>query len=357
MLKNLLAAFMLLAVSCGHACADINIGTWNLEHLSVRPTKDMVGIAKVARRVDFLAVQELMNEEGLKALESNLERATGEQWSSMASHATGRSSYKEMYGFIWRDKAVAYQDGAVTYLDRGDHFEREPFSARFRNLRDKTSFVAATVHIKYGKSTADRTEEIVLLGDYWTWLKQTYDANTNVMLMGDFNTPPNSTAWANLGVSAKPLVTDGASTLSTTDGKYANLYDNIFVAKAGTIKVNKVEVFHYPDLLGITHADGRKRVSDHAPIFLNATMGGTAGGKSTASASPLPGASSGKAAAARSTTQVATSATGVRGNSASMIYHRPDCPSYAAVSSKNRVDFSSEQAALAAQYRLAKNCK
>lgn len=356
MLKNLLAAFMLLAVSCGHACADINIGTWNLEHLSVRPTKDMAGIAKVARRVDFLAVQELMNEEGLKALESALERATGEQWSSMASHSTGRSSYKEMYGFIWRDKAVAYQDGAVTYLDRGDHFEREPYSARFRNLRDKTSFVAATVHIKYGKSTADRTEEIVLLGDYWTWLKETYDANTNVMLMGDFNTPPSSTAWANLGVSAKPLVTEGASTLSTTDGKYANLYDNIFVAKVGTIKVNKVEVFHYPDLLGITHADGRKRVSDHAPIFLNATMGGTSAGKTTASASPLPGTSAGKAAAP-SSTQVATSGSGVRGNSASMIYHRPDCPSYGAVSGKNRVDFASEQAALAAQYRLAKNCK
>jgi endonuclease/exonuclease/phosphatase family metal-dependent hydrolase len=357
MLKNLLAAFMLLAVSCGHACADINIGTWNLEHLSVRPTKDMAGIAKVARRVDFLAVQELMNEEGLKALESALERATGEQWSSMASHATGRSSYKEMYGFIWRDKAVAYEDGAVTYLDRGDHFEREPYSARFRNLRDKTSFVAATVHIKYGKSTADRTEEIVLLGDYWAWLKETYDGNTNVMLMGDFNTPPSSTAWANLGVSAKPLVTEGASTLSTTDGKYANLYDNIFVARTGTITVNKVEVFHYPDLLGISHVDGRKRVSDHAPIFLNATMGGKSAAKATASTRALPGPHSDKAAAVPSSTQVATSGAGVRGNSASMIYHRPDCPSYGAVSGKNRVDFSSEQAALAARYRLAKNCK
>lgn len=317
----------------------------------------MTSIAKVARRVDFLAVQELMNEEGLKALESALERATGEQWSSMASHSTGRSSYKEMYGFIWRDKAVAYEDGAVTYLDRGDHFEREPFSARFRNLRDKTSFVVATVHIKYGKSTADRTEEIVLLGDYWTWLKETYEGNTNIMLMGDFNTPPGSTAWANLSASARPLVTEGASTLSTTDGKYANLYDNIFVARASTIKVNKVEVFHYPDLLGITHADGRKRISDHAPIFLNATMSGKSGVKATAASGALPGAPSGKTAAAPSATQVATSGGGVRGNKASMIYHRPDCPSYGAVSGKNRVDFASEQAALNAQYRLAKNCQ
>ncbi|MCD5993551.1 endonuclease/exonuclease/phosphatase family protein [Pseudomonas sp. CDFA 602] len=351
MLKNLLAALVLLVTSCGNAFADINIGTWNLEHLSVRPTKDMASIAKVAKHVDFLAVQELMNEEGLQALESALEQATGEKWSSLASHSTGRSSYKEMYGFVWRDKAVAYEDGAVTYLDRGDRFEREPFSARFRNLKDKTTFVAATVHILYGKSAADRTKEIAVLGDYWDWLKSVYDGNTNIMLMGDFNMSPDSPAWQSLEVGAKPLITSGASTLSTTDGKFANLYDNIFIAKAGTIQVNKAGVFDYPGFLGISHVEGRKSVSDHAPIFLNATMAG----KNSAT----PGKRVSATPVAPSNTQLASNGSGgsVRGNSASMIYHRPDCPSYAAVSSKNRVDFDSEIAAQNAHYRIAKNCK
>jgi len=134
-------------------------------------------------------VQELMSEDALQALAQELTRLTGKHWSAMASHAVGRSSYKEMYGFVWRDDAVAYEDGAVTYLDRSDTFEREPYSARFKSLKDGTTFVVATVHILYGKSQADRASEITALSSYWAWLKDTYPGNNQIMLMGDFNTP------------------------------------------------------------------------------------------------------------------------------------------------------------------------
>lgn len=199
----------------------------------------------------------------------------------MASHAVGRSTYKEMYGFVWKDDAIAYEDGAVTYLDRKDTFEREPYSARFRSLTDNSYFVVATVHILYGKSQADRASEIVALSNYWSWLKDIYPGNNQIMLMGDFNTPPTSPAWDSLDSSAKPLVLNGASTLSSTDGKFANLYDNIFVGKGSTIKVNSVQVFNYPKYLGLTHTQGRSSVSDHAPIFLNADL--SKGGESSTS--------------------------------------------------------------------------
>ncbi|WP_245217787.1 endonuclease/exonuclease/phosphatase family protein [Pseudomonas eucalypticola] len=353
MFRTLTTALLALMLVCGQAFADVRIGTWNLEHLSVRPGKDFASIAKVAQNVDFLAVQELMNEDGLTALQKALEQATGSKWSAMASHATGRSSYKEMYGFVWRDDAVAYEDGAVTYLDKGDHFEREPYSARFRNLKDNTAFVAATVHIHYGKTVADRTKEIAVLGDYWDWLKSVYDGNTNIMLMGDFNTPPTSTAWAGLRTSARPLMLQGASTLSTTDGQFSNLYDNIFVANESTIKVKTVQVFDYPSYLKMSNAKGRSSVSDHAPIFLDAVMGGKASGKATPFASTAP-ASKPQVASADSS----TAATGpVRGNRNSQTYHRPDCPSYNTIAAKNRVEFDSEAAALAAHYHIAGNCR
>ena len=350
MFRNLTAALLALMLVCGQAFADVRIGTWNLEHLSVRPGKDFASIAKVAQNVDFLAVQELMNEDGLTALQKALEQATGKKWSAMASHATGRSSYKEMYGFVWRDDAVAYEDGAVTYLDKGDHFEREPYSARFRNLKDNTAFVAATVHIHYGKTVADRTKEIAVLGDYWTWLKSVYDGNTNIMLMGDFNTPPTSTAWAGLRASARPLMLQGASTLSTTDGQFSNLYDNIFVANESTINVKSMQVFDYPSYLKMSNATGRSSVSDHAPIFLDAVMGGKAGG----AAAPFAAA---KVPTATAQVASAVSTAAVRGNRNSMTYHRPDCPSYGSISAKNRVDFDSAAAAIAAHYHIAGNCR
>lgn len=341
---------VLLVISCfQNAYADVNIGTWNLEHLSVRPNKDFQGIAKVAQKVDFLAVQELMSEEALQALAKELSRQTGKHWSSMASHAVGRSSYKEMYGFIWRDDAIAYEDGAVTYLDRQDTFEREPYSARFKSLKDGTTFVVATVHILYGKNQADRATEISALSRYWAWLNETYPGNNQIMLMGDFNTPPNSPAWSQLDASAKPLVLDGASTLSTTDGKFANLYDNIFVSKSTAIRVKNVGIFNYPAFLGMTHAKGRDSISDHAPIFLNASFSATGAVQS--------------ATASKAATQVATAnetaestGTVIRGNKKSMVYHRPDCPSYNSIAQKNRVEFVDAAAAEAEHYHLAGNC-
>ena len=46
----------------------------------------------------------------------------------------------------------------------------------------------------------------------------------------------------------------------------------------------------------------------------------------------------------------------ILGNRRSKKYHRPDCPSYSAISPKNRVAFSSSQEAQEAGYTLAGNC-
>ncbi|MFK3794817.1 endonuclease/exonuclease/phosphatase family protein [Pseudomonas sp. NPDC088444] len=347
------ASILLTLSLLQNAFADINIGTWNLEHLSVRPNKDFQAIAKVAQKVDLLAVQELMNEEALQALATELTRQTGKHWSAMASHAVGRSSYKEMYGFVWRDDVIAYEDGAVTYLDRGDAFEREPYSARFKSLKDGATFVVATVHILYGKNQADRASEITALSSYWAWLKDTYPGNNSIMLMGDFNTPPSSPAWDKLDASARPLMLEGASTLSTTDGKFSNLYDNIFVSRNSAIKVNGIQVFNYPKFLGFSHAQGRDKVSDHAPIFLSASLsGGNPGNASVKSMSPNP-----MKPVAVGDDSAKNLTVAIRGNKKTMIYHRPDCPSYNSVSEKNRVEFDSTAAAEAQHYHLAGNCR
>lgn len=266
------AALACLCFATPAAFAETRIATWNLEHLSVRPTKDFDAIAKVASNVDFLAVQEVLSVDALDQLAKTLTRSTGEHWSAMASDAAGRSTYKEMYGFVWRDAKVAYVDGAVSYLDRHDTFAREPYSARFQSLSDHKDFVVATVHITYGKKTADRASEVTALAQYWSWLGETYAANPRILLMGDFNTEPKSVAWNDLDLAARPLLTSGKSTLSTTDGKFAHLYDNVFIGKNSAIKVNDIQVYDYPKKLGMSHEQGRASVSDHAPVFLRAQL-------------------------------------------------------------------------------------
>lgn len=66
---------------------------------------------------------------------------------------------------------------------------------------------------------------------------------------------------------ARPLITSGATTLSTHDGRYANLYDNIWVERGG-LPIGDFGIAKFPRWLGLTHTEARAKVSDHAPVFV-----------------------------------------------------------------------------------------
>lgn len=257
----------LLTMSPLVAKSDIVICSWNIQNLGWNNDKRFDKVAHVANHCDFLAIQELMNEAALERLEQKIETTSGEAWSSMASHALGRSTYREHYAFLWRDSAVEYDSGAVVFIDHRDAFAREPYSAKFLSRRTGQAFAAATVHITYGSSIGDRLPEIEALADYWQWLEEVYPG-TPCLLLGDFNLRPQHAGWAPLReLGAIPAITEGATTLGLTDGQYANLYDNIWQVR-GTLDVSERGIVRFPELFGIGHERARDLVSDHAPVFI-----------------------------------------------------------------------------------------
>ncbi|MDZ7851768.1 MAG: endonuclease [Halomonas sp.] len=260
-LVGLLALFPLFAQ------ADVLVGSWNIKHLGWNNDKAMPQVAHVANHFDLLAVQELMDPAALSRLEANLEEMSGEAWSSMASHALGRSSYEEHYGFLWRESEVAYEDSAVVFIDHGDVFSREPYSARFRDVETDDLFTLATVHVVYGDSVSDRLPEIEALADYWQWLGESHP-QTPRLLAGDFNLPPDHAAWQALReLGASPAITEGRSTLATSAGQYASLYDNLWY-DADRLDPDGQGILLFPELLPLAHQAARDRVSDHAPVYL-----------------------------------------------------------------------------------------
>ncbi len=247
--------------------SDIVVASWNMKRLGHGDQQSFGALAAIAAKADLVAAQEVMNEEGLARLERALEQHTGESWSTIASHAIGSKSYKEMYAFLWRDRTVEYVDGAMVYLDRGDKFLREPFAARFASKKDGKPFALASVHILYGKGVADRTPEIRALAEFWVWMGEIYE-NTPRLLVGDFNLPPTDPAWGPLKQHAKPLITRGATTLSSVNGRYANLYDNIWIEPDTALPISASGIVDYPKMLGWDHEKARRHVSDHAPVFV-----------------------------------------------------------------------------------------
>lgn len=345
-------ALAALCLSAQCALAEIRIATWNIQHLGAKEDKDYAGLAAVAGLSDIIAIQEVMTADAIPRLERELERHTRQEWSSLESHAIGRGSYKERYAFLWRDSTVAYEDGAVVYLDRRDTFEREPFSAQFKERKTGALFVVATAHILYGRSEAHRAPEVKALAEYWGWLDEVYTSTSNRFLMGDFNMPPSDPSWAGLRRTAVPLITSGASTLSSRTGSFRNLYDNVFIDQGSDMDVKKAYVLNYPKLLGISHVEARKRVSDHAPVFVHVELAQDR--TSTSAENDLFRREQKPEATMAAMPEMAEQ---IRGNRNSMIYHRPDCPSYNSVSAANRVSFKSAEQAVQEGYRLAGNCR
>ena len=257
--------FCVLVFLAGTAQASIEVASWNVKHLGWNNGKNEEAVATVLRRFDLIALQEVMKPQAVKRLERRLESVTNEEWSSIASDTIGRGSYKEAYAFIWRDAEVSFEGGAVVYLDPGDVFAREPFSALFADRDDGQQFVYASVHILYGDGKADRTPEIRALADYWQWLEQSFDAPA--VLAGDFNMAPDESAWRALGRDAQALITRGATTLSSHDNRFANLYDNIWV-RPGQLNITDSGIADFPSWLNITHEQARAAVSDHAPVYM-----------------------------------------------------------------------------------------
>jgi endonuclease/exonuclease/phosphatase family metal-dependent hydrolase len=335
----------------------INIASWNVKRLGEAEQQSYPAMASIASKFDLIALQEVMEPSALKKLEGALEKDTGEKWGSIASHAIGSRKYSELYGFIYRESAVQYDQGAVVFLDRKNEFFREPYSAQFKT-RDGMTFVLANIHVLYGKGVQDRTPEIESLADYWLWLEQVYPGQERI-LVGDFNLNPSHQAWASLKRHAKPLITKGATTLSAVNGRYASLYDNLWVARDTKLPIKAYGIVQYPRLLGYSHEKARKHVSDHAPVFLQlAPESAARDSDSTLPAleappqkvvNPVPNVGTAKPAAAPERS--------VRGNRNSMIYHLPSCPSYGKIAAKNQVEFETATKAQSAGYRLAGNCQ
>lgn len=344
---------LLLSLITTVSLADTQIGSWNIQRLGNGEQKSYQALAKVAGEFDFLSVQEVMNESALVKLDKALEDATGQKWEHMNTLPLGRNSYKEMYAFFWKPNRIDYVDGAVTYLDRGNKFEREPFSARFKSKESGQQFVAATVHILYGNSEDDRTPEIRKLAEYWEWLHTVYPDTREILLMGDFNMNPNHPAWNPLKEVARPLITEGASTLSAKNGKFSNLYDNIWVSKTAPLNVKTYGIVDYPKIINWSHEKSRKHVSDHAPVYV--TLGSKASQSGNAGA--VQSQKHQTAASQPKASQMIASANNeIKGNSKSRIYHLPSCGSYQKLSSQNTVTFATEADAQSAGYRKAGNC-
>lgn len=268
----------------------LSVASWNVLHLGWDDDiKDYGSLVEVISDHDFVALQEVMDIGSIGRLVDGLNVGhSKKRWGSLVSHrSVGRGSYREFYAFLYRLDRIKYAGGSNLYLDPGDKFSREPYSARFCEIGGHC-FVAATVHLIYGKTVSRREVEAGALAGYVDYLRAQIARGLPILLMGDFNLPYDSRGFTEIRQRGFVPLFKAKTTLSRTNYKYVSSYDNIWIdtqcsskaAAVGTVSgtgvhtgaramcdlPNRQYVDRFPRRLGVSHILSRHRISDHAPV-------------------------------------------------------------------------------------------
>ena len=255
--------------------ATVRIGTFNIENFGWTKANDgrAEQLATIVAQYDIVAVQEISdvrNRVPTRFLEA-LNAASADEWAFVASERSGRQpddhSSAEQYAYFWNTDALEQIGDAALFDDEyNDHFQREPFAARFRARHGGFTFVLVTVHTAPNAAVAEIDALVQVVG-----LVETDMRDRDVIVLGDFNagcsyaTPTQLDALALRGEDFVWIVPDDADTnVAATTCAYDRIVATRRAARhfAGTWGVDD-EAFD-PSVADL---------SDHWPVWATFTTG------------------------------------------------------------------------------------
>ncbi|HWP38184.1 MAG TPA: endonuclease/exonuclease/phosphatase family protein [Gemmatimonadales bacterium] len=245
----------------------IRIASFNIQAFGTAKAQDervMAVLARIARRFDVMAVQELRDESGevpgLFLAEIN--RRARDPYAMIVGPRLGRSASKEQYVIYYRTDLVEFVD-SFTVRDTGDRFERPPLVARF--VAGEFDFRLIVVHIR----PDDAAAELAALARLAAVVEEPEEGD--VIILGDLNADCD---YFNSAGQDHPLqrprfhwaIPTGTRTAVRTECAYDRIL--LMEGTAGHEFVpNSARVFRYDREFRITSRALIRAVSDHYPVF------------------------------------------------------------------------------------------
>ncbi|WP_456460611.1 endonuclease/exonuclease/phosphatase family protein [Lutibacter sp.] len=189
---------------------NLLIASWNIRAFgnltrkwvsddSDSPKRDLhsvLCIAEIIKRFDVIAVQEVKS--NIRALRDTL-KVLGNNWSLILTDVSkGDSGNGERMAYIFDTRRVQLSGLAGELVipnewtqkignnAMDEQFVRTPYAVSFRS--NKQTFILVTLHIKYGKKSADRIKELKGIAEWLAdWAGNINAYHQNLITLGDFN--------------------------------------------------------------------------------------------------------------------------------------------------------------------------
>ena len=262
------------------AAPEIVVGFWNIRDFSAasRSREELALIARVAHRIDCLAICELNDTQVLRSFAREL-AALGGEWGGVqtASKSGNTPGSSEYYGFVFRsDKLRIRAPPRIlperTFLVPGEaaahRFDRDPGVCSFATHDGRLDFTLVVVHVTWGTKVAYRKAEVRALRDYFQQVQDEDPDDQDVILGGDFNRDVGDESFAEL--LSIPSMVDTTDPSPPTVVRGTSTYDHILFERRFVTEyegVHGVEAFD-ETLFGGDAAKARTAVSDHRPVWI-----------------------------------------------------------------------------------------
>jgi len=251
----------------GKSDDTIAVGTFNIQVLGqskLDEPKVMEILAKIVRRFDVIAIQELRSKEQ-DVIPRFVERINedGSRFDYIVGPRLGRTSSKEQYVYLYDARRIEVRPGSVyTASDAGDHLHREPLVATFQVKNslasDPFTFTLINIH-----TDPDETDwELDALDDVFVRVQNDRIREDDVIMLGDLNV--DEYEMGELGelpgmmwvISGKP-----------TNTRKTETYDNILFDRRSTVEfTGRAGVLDIEEEYQLTR-DEALDVSDHLPVW------------------------------------------------------------------------------------------
>ncbi len=289
-------------------CDDkVLLATWNIREFDSNAYGDrslecLYYIAEIISHFDLIAVQEVR--EDLDALDKVLNILGKSDWDYIVSDVTeGKPGNRERMAFVYNKNAVSFNRVAGEIVippkrvktatgervyEPSDQLYRTPYICGFRV--GWSYLLLSTVHIIYGKSTADnpdRVEEIETVAEFLAKRsreRRDYDRN-NLVLLGDFNIfSPDDVTMAAIKRAGFEVPKELQHVPPTNVGKKPRHYDQIaFKPKTKRFETTgQAGVFDFFDVV-YTDSDEATYAAEMGPAYLKTSRGKVRDAKSKTS--------------------------------------------------------------------------
>ena len=179
-------------VGCGRVAGDHS--DRDVQHQGLRADEggkaDVMGVlAGIVRKYDIVAVQEIKDRKREVPRQFlNAINGDGNGYAVLASERSGLQEddkrSRELYAYYYRTSTIAVLDEGALYDDsEPDHFQREPFVARFAAKAGNFTFAMVNIHTPPKRAVA----EIGALHHVVEWARERYPDEDDFIVLGDFN--------------------------------------------------------------------------------------------------------------------------------------------------------------------------